>query len=131
MAFTRVFTVEGSSVANGASDELTEADNDDWIIEKVKVIDEEGNLGDVSDVTLQIAGNSLVDQSVPLTVLDETHGDLPVWNAYWPSNKQLRFSYTNESGGSITLDFVVYVRDGSGVSDGVAAGEILSTPLED
>lgn len=129
MAFIRIFTVEGSSVANGASDELTEADNDEWVIEKIKVIDEEGNLGDVTDVTIQVAGNSLVDQVVPLAELTQTHGDLPVWNAYWPANKQLRFSYTNESGASITLDFVVYVRSGEGVPEGTPAGEILETPL--
>jgi len=129
MAFTRVFTVEGSSVADGNSDELTESDNDDWIIEKIKVIDEEGNLGDVTDVTIQIAGNSLTDQVIPLNELEQSGDDLPVWNAYWPANKQLRFSYTNEAGNSITLDFVVYVRSGENVGDGTAPAEILETPL--
>jgi hypothetical protein len=129
MAFTRVFTVEGSSVADGNSDELTESDNDDWIIEKIKVIDEEGNLGDVTDATIQIAGNSLTDQVIPLTELTQSHDDLPVWNGYWPANKQLRFSYTNEAGNSITPDFVVYVRDGSGVGEGTPPAEILETPL--
>jgi len=129
MSFTRVFNVEGESVANGASDELVESDNQDWVIEKIKVIDEEGNLGDTSDVTVQVSGNSLTDQNLPLSTLTQSHGDLPVWNAYWPSNKQLRFSYTNESGGSVTLDFVVYVRDGGDVGEGTAAGTILSTDM--
>lgn len=129
MAKTRVFTVEGSSVANGNSDELVEADNDDWVIEKIKVVDEEGNLGNVSDVTIQVGGDSLTDQVIPLDELTQGHGDLPVWNAYWPANKDLKFSYTNESGASITLDFTVYVRDGSGVGEGTESGEILETPL--
>lgn len=129
MPFTRVFTVEGSSVADGNSDELTESDNDDWIIEKIKVIDEEGNLGNVTDATVQISGNSLTDQVIPLAELTQSHDSLPVWNAYWPANKQLRFSYTNEAGNSITLDVVVYVRSGEGVGEGTAAAEILETPL--
>lgn len=129
MAFTRVFTVEGSSVADGSSDELTESDNDDWVIEKMKVIDEEGNLGDTSNVTIQISGNSVTDQVVPLSELDQTHGDLPVFNVYWPSNNDLRFSYTNEAGASVTLKFVVYVRSGENVGDGTPPAEVLSTPL--
>jgi len=129
MAFTRVFTVQASSVANGGTNEVTESDNDDHVVEKIKVLDEEGNLGTDSDVTLQIAGNSITDQVIPLDELTQTHGDLPVINAYWPANKQLRFSYTNDSGGSITLKFVVYVRDGSGVSDSTPAADILGTPL--
>jgi hypothetical protein len=129
MAFTRVFTIQAAAIANGGTNEVTESDNDDHVIEKIKVIDEEGNLGADSDLTLQIAGNSITDQVIPLDELTQTHDDLPVINAYWPSNKQLRFSYTNDSGGSITLKFVVYVRDGSGVSDNTAAADILSTPL--
>jgi hypothetical protein len=129
MAFTRVFTVEGSSVTAGNSDELTESDNDDWVVEKVKVIDEEGNLADVSNVTIQISGNSVTDQVIPLSELTQTHGDLPVMNVYWPSNNDLRFSYTNESENSITLKFVVYVRSGENVGDGTPPAEVLSTPL--
>ena len=129
MAFTRVFTVEGSSVADGNADELTESDNDDWAIEKLKVIDEEGNLGDVSNVTIQISGNSVTDQVIPLSELAQSHGDLPVMNVYWPSNNDLRFSYTNEAGASITLKFVVYVRSGSSVGDSTPPAEVLSTPL--
>jgi|APHM01.1.fsa_nt_gi hypothetical protein len=130
MAFTRVFTVEAATVSNGSTNEVTESDNDDHVVEKIKVIDEDGNLGDQSDVTIQIAGNSITDQVIPLAELTQTHGDLPVINAYWPSNKQLRFSYTNDaSSGSLTLKFVVYVRDGSGVSDNTPAADILSTPL--
>jgi len=99
------------------------------VIEKIKVIDEDGNLGAVSDVTIQVSGNSITDQVIPLSELAQTHGDLPVLNLYWPSNKQLRFSYQNEAGATIKLKFVIYVRDGSGVSDNTAAGEVLSTPL--
>jgi hypothetical protein len=129
MAFTRLFTVEAASVANGNVNEVTESDNDSHIVEKIKVIDEQGNLGDETDITIQIAGNSITDQVVPATELTQTHSDLPVLNAYWPSNKQLRFSYTNESGSSITLKFVVYVRSGEDVGSNVPAADILSTPL--
>jgi hypothetical protein len=129
MAFTRLFTVSTSSVSDGSVNEVTESDNDTHVVEKIKVIDEENNLGDSTDITIQIAGNSITDQVIPASELTQTHGDLPVINAYWPSNKQLRFSYTNESGGSVTLKFVVYVRDGSGVSDSTPAADILSTPL--
>jgi hypothetical protein len=129
MAFTRVFTVAASQQSDGSSDEVTDADNEDHVIEKIKVIDEENNLGDSSDVTIQIAGNSITDQVVPLSELTQDHDSLPVLNVYWPANKQLRFSYANESGSTVTLKFVVYVRDGSGVSDNTAAAEVLSTPL--
>jgi hypothetical protein len=129
MAFTRLFTVEAASVSNGNVNEVTESDNDDHVVEKIKVIDEQNNLGDETDITIQIAGNSITDQVIPAAELTQTHGDLPVLNAYWPSNKQLRFSYTNESGSSITLKFVVYVRTGENVGDNVPAADILSTPL--
>jgi len=129
MTTTRLFTVQGSSVANGASDELTESDNEDFIIEKVKVIDEENNLGDDSDVTIQIGGNSITDQVVPLVELTQDHSDLPVLNLNWPSNKQLRFSYTNDSGGSITLKFVVYVREAGSATENTQPGEVLGTPM--
>lgn len=127
--FTRVFTVEGSSVSNGNSDELQQSDNKDWVIERVRVVDESGNLGNVSDATIKVGGNSLTDQVIPLADLQNDLSDVPVWNAYWPANKTLEFSYTNESGASITLDFVVYVRGGESVSDDTAPGEVLGTPL--
>lgn len=129
MTTTRLFTVQGGSVANGASDEITESDNEDFIIEKVKVIDEEGNLGTDSDVTIQIGGNSVTDQVVPLDELTQPHSDLPVFNIVWPSNKQLRFSYTNDSGGSITLKFVVYVREATSSDTDSQPGTVLSTPM--
>ena len=129
MAVTRVFTVEAAQITDGAANEVTDADNEDHVIEKIKVIDEDGNLGAASDVTIQVSGNSITDQVIPLDELTQTHGDLPEINAYWPSNKQLRFSYTNDSGGSITLKFVVYIRDGSCLSDNTAGADILSTPL--
>ena len=129
MAVTRVFTVEAAQITDGAANEVTDADNEDHVIEKIKVIDEDGNLGAASDVTIQVSGNSITDQVIPLSELAQTHGDLPVLTLYWPSNKQLRFSYQNEAGATIKLKFVIYVRDGSGVSDNTAAGEVLSTPL--
>jgi hypothetical protein len=129
MTETRLFTVETSSVADGSSNEVTEADNDSFVIEKVKVLDEEGNVGDTTNLTIQIGGNSITDQSIPVSELQQTHGDLPVLHVNWPANNQLRFSYTNEAGGSITLKFVVYVYEaGSDMSD-MGPGEVLSTPL--
>lgn len=127
MVFTRLFTVEGSSVSNGSSDELTTSDNDSWVIEKIQVVDESGNLGDVSDVTIRISGNSLTDQNLPLSVLDSNYDELPMWNAVWQQNKELEFSYTNESGASITLDFVVYVREATGSETENAPGTIVGS----
>jgi hypothetical protein len=125
MAFTRLFTVEGSSVSNGATDELIESDNKDWIVEKIQVVDESGNLGAVSDVTIRVGGNSITDQVVPLDVLVGDYVDLPEWNFTWPSNKQLEFSYTNESGSGITLDFIVYVREANQSEADMSAGTIV------
>jgi len=129
MPLTRVFTDTGSQVSDGNSNEQTLSDNDDWVIERIRVIDEDGNLGDTSNVTIQVGGNSVTDQEIPLDDLEKDLPDVPVWNSFWPANKQLRFSYTNDSGSNITLKFVVYVRDGSGVQDGTTPGEILETPL--
>jgi hypothetical protein len=130
MALTRVFTVEGSSVSNGNQDELTAQDNDPWVIEKILVRDEEGNLGSTSDVTIQVGGNSITDQAVPLDVMATDIDSAPTWMAYWPANKTLRFSYTNEAGDSITLDFVVFVRSGDGVPKDRPSGAILESMME-
>jgi len=127
MTTTRAFTIEGSSVSDGSSDEIADSDNESYVVERIKVIDEEGNLGTDSDVTIQIGGNSVTDQSIPLDELAKDYNDLPALNAVWPSNKQLRFSYTNDSGGSVTLKFVVYVREATESEVGAGAGEILST----
>jgi len=116
-------------VSNGNSSEQTLSDNSDWVVEKITVVDEDGNLGDVSNVTIQVGGNSVTDQDIPLNELDNNLENVPVWNSYWPSNKQLKFSYTNESGSNITLKFVVYVRDGSDVPENTTPGEILETPI--
>jgi len=129
MTETRLFTVETSSVADGASNEVTEADNDSFVIEKVKVLDEEGNVGDTTNLTIQIGGNSITDQSIPVSELQQTHGDLPVLHVNWPSNNQLRFSYTNEAGASIRLKFVVYVYEAGGNMGDVGPGEVISTPI--
>jgi hypothetical protein len=127
MTNTRLFTVQGGSVADGGSDELAESDNEDYVIERIKVIDEEGNLGTDSDVTIQVGGNAVTDQVIPLDELAKDYNDLPAFNAVWPSNKQLRFSYTNDSGGSITLKIVVYVREATDNEAGMTPGEILGT----
>jgi hypothetical protein len=130
MALTRVFNVEGSSVADGNQDELTAQDNNPWVIETILVRDEEGNLGTATDVTVQVGGNSVTDQSVPLDVLATDIDSAPTWMVYWPENKTLRFSYTNEAGNSITLDFIVFVRSGDGVSSDRAAGTVLESRME-
>jgi hypothetical protein len=129
MTTTRVFTVAGGSVSNGASDELTESDNEDFVIEYIRVLDEEDNLGVDSDVTIQIGGNSITDQVIPLDDLAKTYDELPELNIVWPSNKQLRFSYTNDSGNSITLKFVVYVREATSSDTDNQPGEVLGTAM--
>lgn len=111
MAITSVITVEGGSVSAGNSDTLKESDNDSWVVEKIQVVDESGNLGSVSDVTIKVSGNSVTDQVIPLAALQGDLPDIPTWNFVWQSNRDLELSYTNESGSSITLDFVVYVRE--------------------
>jgi hypothetical protein len=125
MVSTRVFNVEGSSVGNGSSDELIESDNDSWVVEKIQVVEESSNLGSTSDVTISVSGNSVTDQSIPLSVLNSDYMDLPEWNFIWQANKQLEFAYTNESGGSITLDFVVYVREATETETNEAPGTIV------
>lgn len=127
MALTRVFTVEGSQVSNGSSDELTESDNDSWVIERVQVRDEDGNLGSVSDVTISVGGNSVTDQVLPLDTLAAEYDQLPPMNLNWPQNTQLKFAYTNESGGNVTLDFVVWVREAGSNETDMTPGEVIST----
>jgi len=129
MTTTRVFTIEANSVGAGNSNEVSDSDNEDYVVEKVRVIDEEGNLGLDSDVTIQIGGNAVTDQVIPLADLDKDLADVPTMNINWPSNKQLRFSYTNDAGASITLKFVVYVREASDGETNQQPGEVLGTPL--
>jgi len=111
MAITSVITVEGSSVSGGNSDTLKESDNDSWVVEKIQVVDESGNLGSTSDVTIKVSGNSVTDQVIPLSVLQNPVPDVPTWDFVWQSNRDLELSYTNEQTSSITLDFVLYVRE--------------------
>jgi len=129
MTTTRVFTIEANSVGAGNSNEVSDSDNEDFVVEKVRVIDEDDNLGLDSDVTIQIGGNAVTDQVIPLADLDKDLADVPTMNINWPSNKQLRFSYTNDAGASITLKFVVYVREASDGETNQQPGEVLGTPL--
>jgi hypothetical protein len=129
MTVTRLFTVEAGTVSSGASNEVSETDNESYIIEKVKVLDQNSNISADTDVTIQIGGNSITDQVIPVTELNQDHGDLPVLNLNWPENKQLQFSYTNDETDDITLKFVVYVREAPSDMSDMVAGTVVSTPL--
>jgi hypothetical protein len=125
MALTRVFNVETSSVSNGSSNTVVEADNDSWVVERIQVRDEEGNLGTTSDVTIRVAGNSITDQNVPLDLLTDDYESVPKWEFVWQSNRDLEFSYTNESGGSVTLDFTLWVREATGNETDMVPGSFV------
>ena len=57
MAVTRVFTVEAAQITDGAANEVTDADNEDHVIEKIKVIDEDGHLVAASGGSHNVSGN--------------------------------------------------------------------------
>jgi hypothetical protein len=110
MATTKVFTLEGSSVSNGSTETLTESDDQSWNIEKVQVTEESGgNLGG-GTATISIAGDSTTDQVVAVETLRDSYGDLPTLDLDWPSNTQFEFDFSNNTGGSVTINVSLWVE---------------------
>jgi hypothetical protein len=114
MPTTRVFTIEGGSVSDGATEELSEADDEAWTIEEVQVVEESGSDLPASTATISIQGDSVTDQNVPIATLQESYSDLPPMDLEWPRNTRFEFSWTNSSGGSATVNVVLWVTPASG-----------------
>lgn len=110
MPKTRVFTLEGSPVAAGSTETLTQSDNENWVIERIQVFEEGNNTLSSSTATLSIAGDSFTDSSVLIAAHQEAYSDLPVPEVDWPSNKQFKFDWTNSEGASRTINVLLWVR---------------------
>lgn len=106
---TRVFTLEGSSTSDGNSEELTKTDNEDHTIEKVQVVEGSGTDLTGSTATLQVRGDSVTDQVVPISVLQYPYEDLPEMGLEWAQGQQFKFSWTNASGSSATVRVLLWV----------------------
>jgi len=111
---TRVFTLEGSSVSDGGTESLTDSDNESWTITEVQVTEESGTTLDGSTATISIAGDSVTDQSVVISTLQGSYSDLPPMELDWPSNTQFEFDWTNSSGGSATINVLLWVEPAEG-----------------
>lgn len=110
MTHTRVFTLEGSSVASGGTETLTDSDDESWVIREIRVEEEGNNSMDGSTATISIAGDSVTDQNVPIELLRHPDAELQPWDLDWPSNRQFEFDWTNNSSGSLTVNVVLVVE---------------------
>jgi len=115
MAEDRLATIEGGGTADGATSELTYQDDEPHTIERVQVFEEGGTELDQSTATITIKGDSVTDQVVPVNALQEAYSDLFTMDLDLPSNTEFAFSFTNSSGGSVTVNVVLYF---SGFMDG-------------
>jgi len=114
MPHTRVFTLEGSSVTDGSTEQLTDSDDGSWMIKKVQVFEESGTTLDASTATISVAGDNITDQNVVIASLQESHSDLPTMDLEWPRNNQFEFDWTNDSGGSATINVLLWVQPNNG-----------------
>jgi len=114
MPHTRLFTIEGASVSDNGTESLTESDDESWMITEVQVFEESGTTLDGSTGTISISGDSVTDQNIVLASLQEPYAELPPMDLEWPSNTQFELSYTNDSGGSTTLNVLLWVEPMSG-----------------
>lgn len=111
MTHTRVFTLEGSSVAGGGTESLTDSDNESWVIKKVQVEEEGNNALSGSTATISIQGNQVTDQNVPVELLRDDFEALPELDLEWPSNTQFEFDWTNGTGAtSFTINVSLWVE---------------------
>lgn len=106
----RVFTLEGGSVGDGASEQLTESDNESWMIEKIQVREESGTSLDGSAATISIAGTSVTEQNVIIDSLQAEYSEIPPMDLEWPEQKQFEFDWTNSSGSSATVNVMLWVK---------------------
>lgn len=112
----RLATVEGASLSDGSTETLTYEDNEAHVIEKVQVIEEGGTTLDASTATLSIKGDSFTDQNVVVSALQENYRDLYAVDVDLPANTEFEFAYTNNSGGSVTVNVILYFDTGATVS---------------
>lgn len=108
MAEDRLATIEGGAIADGATAELTYQDDESHTIKRVQVFEEAGATLDASTATISVKGDSVTDQVVPVAALQESYSDLFSMDLSLPSNTEFSFSVTNDSGGSVTLNVVLY-----------------------
>jgi hypothetical protein len=104
----RVATIEGSSVADGATASLTYEDNEAHTIEKIQVVEEAGTTLDASTATLSIKGDSFTDQNIVLSALQGDYTDLYPFDVELPANTEFELSFTNDNGSSVTINVVLY-----------------------
>lgn len=114
MPETRVFTIEGASVAAGGTETLTDSDNESWVIDTIQVREAAGTALNDSTATLSIAGDSFTDTNVIISALQETHSDLPELSVEWPSNRTFEFDWTNNSGAAATVNVLLWVSPMAG-----------------
>ena len=72
MPHTRVFTLQGSSVNDGNSEQLTDSDDQSWIIRKIQVQETGGNDLNDATATISVAGDNVTDQVVQIPHLQES-----------------------------------------------------------
>jgi len=123
---TRVFTLEPSQIASGGGTAtLTESDDQSWVIEKIQVTEDGANDVGGATATISIAGDTVTDQNVDLGAHQDAYADLPPIHLVWPSNNQLEISITNNSGNSVNLSIMLWVRPASDSEVGEGAGAVL------
>jgi hypothetical protein len=111
MVDDRLATIEGTSTADGATESLTYQDNESHTIEKMQVIEEGGGTLGATTGTVTIGGDSITDQNVPLSAFQGDYVDLFTLDVSLPANTEFELSYTNASGGSVTVNVVLYFSD--------------------
>jgi len=116
MVDDRLATIEGSSLADGATKTLTYEDNEPHVIEKVQVIEESGTTLDASTATLSIKGDSFTDQTVVVSALQENYRDLFEFGVDLPANTEFELALTNSNGSSITVNVVLFFDKDATVS---------------
>jgi hypothetical protein len=110
----RLATVEGTSISNNSTGTLTFQDDQDHTVEKVQLIEDSGTSLAGATGTISIGGDSITDQVVPLGVLTDRYADLFTFMVDLPQNTEFELAIDNGSGGSITVDLVLYYSDHMG-----------------
>ena len=110
MPDTRVFTLEpGTVTSGGGTANVTESDNESWVIEKIQVEEQGDDTVAGVTATFQIAGDSFTDQEVDLGALQGDYMDLPNMDLDWPSNRQFQADLTNNQTGDVTPRILLWV----------------------
>jgi len=109
-----VFNIEGGTVSDGSTEQLTESDNESWMIKKIQVIETSGTDLTASTATISIMGDSVTDQNINISSLQENYRDLPELDLEWPQQKDFEFDWTNSSGGDATIMVQLWVEPMNG-----------------